>query len=435
MNEVFLERIKSYIPAEFDAFLQSLSRPMYQGLRINRRKWKDNGFETSLRRSPFCPSGYYIDAPYGNHPLHWTGAFYLQEPSASGPVTVLDIQPDDIVLDLCAAPGGKSTQIAEQLTNGFLISNEIDARRCQILLSNMERMGFGNVAITNDTVQNICHQFPATFDKILVDAPCSGEGMMKKHNEALQQWSLERIENCARTQKEILSHAYGALKKNGILVYSTCTYAKEENEDVIEWFLSTYKDMELIKIDVPFGREGIGLQKTRRVFPMDEGEGHFIAKLRKTGGEIRDPKRIKNQKPSKLVLSFLHEQLRVEPSYYYVNNDRVYAMDQPFVDMKKVHCIRQGIYLGEMKKNRFEPSHAFYMQADWIDAFTHKVELDEHQMDQFMHGMEIALKTDKGFTAVCYKGLPFGFGKSDGNHIKNKIPKGIRFKMNSHIRL
>ena len=364
----------------------------------------------------------------------------MQEPSASSAVTILDPQEDDFVLDLCAAPGSKSTQIARALKNGFLLSNEYESKRAQILLSNMERMGVSNFAITNMDTKVLCKQFPQCFDKILVDAPCSGEGMMKKHDAASEKWSLENIELCANRQKEILTNAYQSLKKDGILVYSTCTYAKEENEEVIAWFLQEFPDMELMEIDAKFGRKGLetsgmDASKVCRIFPMDQGEGHFIAKLKKTGGASKSLPTLNSSKIDGCVQKFLKEQIENPMTYYYVEKgkdyDKVFMMNHPFLKFKKGNVVRQGVYVGNIIKSRFEPAHAFYMNADLV--YKKKIECTLEQMDACMHGLELAEKVERGYVAFCFQGLPFGFGKSDATRITNKIPKGLRLLPNSHV--
>lgn len=435
MNEFFLERMKLYLGSELDAYLESLTKPLYRGLRVNTKKIDMDRIIRELpflnRPSLFSENSFYVDSSLGNHAYHICGAFYLQEPSASSAVEVLDVQEDDLVLDLCAAPGSKSTQIAQRLgKKGYLVSNEYDAKRAKILVSNHERMGTVNFAVTNSDTRPLCNHFESCFDKVLVDAPCSGEGMMKKHEQAKDEWSLDNVLLCAKRQKDILSNAYKALKKDGVLVYSTCTYAKEENEDVISWFLETYPDMELMDMEVTFGREGF-LEKTRRIFPMDQGEGHFIAKLKKTEGAYRNLPVLKNQKVDPVVLKFIKDQIVLEDFYYFVSQEKVMMMNRPFVDFKKIKVLRQGVYAGELVKKRIEPAHAFYMTNSF--QYLKKVDLSLEQMDQFMHGNPIEFMTDKGYVAVCFRGICFGFGKSDGRVIKNKIPKGIRLMANSHV--
>ena len=431
MNPDFLNRIQSYIPNEMDDFLSSLDRPMYRGLRVNPQKWKKP--KLSLKRAPFSENEYYVDEALGNHPYHLAGLFYLQEPSASSAVEILDVQPDDVVLDLCAAPGGKSTQIASKLDTGFLVANEYDSKRARILLSNMERMGIEHMMVLNNDPSQLVTKFARCFDRILVDAPCSGEGMMKKHDEAMDQWSVEHIQFCAKRQKQILESAYQLLKGNGTMVYSTCTYAKEENEDVIQWFLDTYPDMELIDPGVSFGRSGF-IKNTIRIFPMDKGEGHFVAKLHKKSGATNRLPVQKSMPIDAITKEFFIEQLGFVPKYHEMQKDKIYVMDHSFIQTKGLHCLRQGIFAGERIKIRFEPAHAFYMNAKWIDTYKNRTNLSLEEIDAFMHGLEIEHPSQKGYIAVCVDGYPFGFGKSDGKHIKNKIPKGLRLLPNSHIK-
>lgn len=430
-QEMYFMRMKELLQDEYDAYIDSLSKPLYRGLRVNLKKADIKEFDHLDKPSRFCKESYYVGKPLGNHPLHICGCFYLQERSASSAVEVLDVKEDDYVLDLCAAPGGKSTQIASHLKNGYLVSNEIDSKRAQILLSNMERMGVKNMAVTNTSVDQLAKVFHNCFDKILVDAPCSGEGMIKKHDVALNHWSIENIKLCAARQKEILEYAYSMLKPGGILVYSTCTYALEEDEEVVIDFLQKHEDVQLLDPHVTWGRKGFKNLNVRRIFPMDGGEGHFIAKLKKTAGSIKNISNLKPCKIDRIVETFLKEQLQTLPKYYYVDHNKVYGMDMPFVDFKKVKVLRQGVYLGDLIKNRFEPAHAFYMVSDF--DYIRKADVSIEEMDAFMHGQVLMKEYEKGYVALCYNGHPFGFGKSDGKQIKNKIPKGLRLLPNSHV--
>ena len=270
------------------AFLASAQKPHVKGLRVNTLKIDPERFlkfHLAAAPTPFCKEGFYIpsEEKLGNHPLHHAGAFYLQEPSAMSAVTALDPRPGDRVLDLCAAPGGKSTQIAARLSGaGFLLSNEIVKSRANILLSNMERMGVLNAAVTNchpDVIADACFE---AFDKVLVDAPCSGEGMIRKDPTILENWSEENVTACALRQQKILNSAARCLKPGGVLVYSTCTFSKEEDEDVIEQFLKEHSEFSLEPIAASFGRPAIDLPSARRILWTDGGEGHFVARLRKS---------------------------------------------------------------------------------------------------------------------------------------------------------
>lgn len=448
MQDEFYQRMKEMLKDEYEDWRSCLEKPRYRGLRINPKKLTKEEFEAAAKfdfqSSPFAKSSYYVQEALGLHPWHAAGAIYLQEPSASAPVTLLDIQPHDYVLDVCAAPGSKSTQILANLTDGFLLANEIDPKRAQILLSNLERMGAVNFACTNMDPASLCAQVEGSFDKVLVDAPCSGEGMMRKHEEAQNQWSLENIQHCARLQKDILDQAVRALKPGGILVYSTCTYAMEENEEQIAAFLQRHPEMELMPIQADFGRSGLltdGLDSTkvRRIFPMDHGEGHFMAKFVKTEGHAGSLKTEKSARPEKLVKEFLQDNLDISFSNYLEHSQRNgekvwYAMNAPFLKLKG-KVLRQGVQLGKVVKNRFEPAHALYLCTDACSHLLHSVNVSLQEMDDFYHGQQLFHRAPKGWVGLCYEDICFGFGKSDGKVIKNKLPRGLRLLPNSHLHL
>lgn len=442
MNNEFLKRIQTLIPQEYEQFLASLDQEVKKAMRINQIKASDQQVLSHIAHkeaNPFVSHSWIVNQSLGLDPYHICGAIYLQEPSASAVVKLLDIKEDDFVLDLCAAPGSKTTQIAEKLKDGMLVSNEIEPKRAQVLLSNLERMGVTNFMVTNEDPKGLARAFPACFDKILVDAPCSGEGMIKKHEIIQQEWSYENILYCAKRQKEILTQAISMLKGQGILVYSTCTYAKEENEDIVAWVLENFEEMEQVECDVKYGRqgfdtEGMDASRVRRIFPMDGGEGQFMAKFRKKGTKENSVKTLKNEMPNKTEKNFLNDQLDIWLPYFMHHKEKLYMMDHPFLDVKKVKVVRQGVLVGEMKKNRFEPAHALYLNGLLKNHFRHTIACTIDQMDELMHGNQISIGSDSGYVALSYRGMPFGFGKSDGSRINNKIPKGLRLLPNSHVR-
>ncbi|MGN1344428.1 MAG: RNA methyltransferase, partial [Traorella sp.] len=430
------ERMKEYLQDEYDAYIETLDRPMYKGLSINTLKSDANfvleNLNFSCEKSKFYQNGYTFDPniKLGNHWTHLAGLYYLQEPSASSAIEALDIQENDWVFDCCAAPGGKSAQILSLLNNtGFLLSNEIDMKRANILLSNLERMGGCEYMVTSSSLEKLCPQVVATFDKILLDAPCSGEGMMKKHDLASIEWSHENNVACGKRQLHLLDCVVDCLKENGILVYSTCTYAIEENEEVIYNFLKQHPEMELVDMNESIQRCGIpyldlDVSKVRRIYPMDGGEGHFIAKMRKkTSTRKSKIKTLKPKKISSLAEEFIQNQTN-ETFYYYENNQKIYARTQSFIQLD-VPILRQGILVGEMIKNRFEPHQHFYSAALLKDTFLKVVNLDEKQASDFLSGQSIEYPI-KGYVCMKYKGIVFGFGKGDGRIIKNKYPKGLR---------
>ncbi len=441
LNEEFVTRMQALLQDEYPAFEAALEQPQRRGVRWNRQKSSEEELKRwfpQLEKSPFSQTGWYLEEAEGLHPLHLSGHIYLQEPSASAPAELLEVQPDSIVLDMCAAPGSKTSQLAEKLESGLLISNEIDPRRAQVLLSNAERMGSANQIVTNMDTKTLCAQFPQTFDRILLDAPCSGEGMMKKHDEAREGWSFAKVRGCALIQEELLENAYDALAPDGILVYSTCTYAPEENEERIEKFLADHPDMELLEPGLDFVHEG-RLPKTRRIYPMDGGEGQFLAKMKKTGGTKKELPELKNQTLPPEAAQFMKEQLPEGFPYYALEKGRdsvrVYGLNHPFVRFRKGRVLRQGVYLGEVVKKRFEPAHAFFMSAAYARNGRRRLELSLEELDRFLHGEAILKECPRGFTAVGYENLLVGFGKSDGRQLKNRLPRGLRLLPGSRVHL
>lgn len=458
MDALYRKRMEALLGDEMAAYEKSLEEPLFQGLRISERKQPLEMTKASLpflrEPSKFAKNTWYIQGQYGLHPAHLQGLFYLQEPSAGSAVEVLDVKPGDRVLDLCAAPGSKSTQILEKLEDGFLLSNEIEPKRAQVLLSNMERMGAENFMVTNMDSKTLCAQLPESFDKILVDAPCSGEGMMKKHEAALEEWSYPNVLLCAARQKDILKEAWKSLKPGGQLVYSTCTYAPEENEENVAWLLSEFEDARQLPIDVEWGRpgvetEGMDAAKVRRIFPMDGGEGHFVARFEKTGEKPEETKETKRKgkgmdfeksKPlPKEAQAFLEEQSREGYAFYKVESDGksqlVYGMNHPFLKLKKGRVLRQGVLIGELVKKRFEPAHAFYLSRLMAQSGTTKTETSLEEMDAFYHGEQLQIPAESGYRALSYQSVPYGFGKASAGRITNKLPKGLRLNPNSHVRL
>lgn len=434
MNPKYLERMKSLLKDEYDDYLSCLNEPRKKGFRINPLKIKDESCLDYLKgeKSPFAKNGWYFKEDFkgiGYYPETLAGAIYIQEPSASSAITILDPKKGMKVLDLCAAPGSKSTQIAEKLDNeGFLLVNEIDNKRAKILLENIERCGCANCVVTNATTKEIADEFNEFFDMVLCDAPCSGEGLFRKESEEKIAWSLENIEVCSKRQSSILDDAYRCLKKDGILVYSTCTFSLEENEKNIKNFLNKYQDMELLPIENNFGRPGFDLgQNTyfaKRIFPMDGGEGHFIAKMIKRGGSSTTHQIYKNDKLPKEAEKILKDLLDKQYPYYYLNQNKLFGGTSPFYNLHSIHVLRNQIYLGEIKNNRFEPSHHLFMSS--YSPFKNKVEINNEEMEKYLHGEQLNHPCNKGFTSIIYNAFCLGGAKSDGQNLKNRFPKYLR---------
>lgn len=450
-------------------FFEYAQNPHYKGLRVNTLKISTDAFlkfGLCKDRTPFCKDGFYIQSAkkLGNHPLHHAGAFYLQEPSAMSAVTALDPKPGDRILDLCAAPGGKSTQIAAGLCGkGLLVSNEIVKSRANILLSNMERMGVSNAAVTSCHPDVIAAAMPCAFDKILVDAPCSGEGMIRKDPAILDSWSEENVAACAVRQLKILNTAARCLIPGGILIYSTCTFSKEEDEGVIEQFLKAHPEFSLQSISADFGRPALNMPLARRILWNDGGEGHFVARLIKSADANRE---LKNDAPENF--SQIHNNINAQSKYkgrrkkhesfvrtsengfsasesinlflkfaeknkITFNGGRLRAAEERLYllpDEGELPCeipvIRFGVLLGNVQKGRFVPAHAMYACPAIETERTLSLPFDDSRCLKFLHGEEILADAEDGYWRVAIEGVPLGFGKLSGGRLKNGYPKGLR---------
>ncbi len=438
----FLNCMKETLKDDFNEYMENLDKTPYRGLRVNTLKAevdfirKNIGFETN--QTPFSNKGFYIDnnlKGVGNHPFHHSGAIYLQEPSAMSAVTVLDVQKGDKVLDLCAAPGGKSTQIAAELDGeGLLWSNEYISSRAKILASNIERCGVKNAVVSNADTSLIAENLKGFFDKVLVDAPCSGEGMIRREQNAITEWKIENREMCATRQAEILDNAAKCVKQGGTLVYSTCTLSLEENEMTVEAFLNRNPQFKLVDIPQEFGRNGYtyhtknkDLAKTRRILFQDGGEGHFIAKFINNGVNECNAKsfeyRVFNDK---VFTDFYNLSFCDELKNVYENKGIVYLLPDDYPQTKGVKIVKAGVKAGEITKNRFVPSHELFMSKHLKDVKVFEnLSLNDNRVYDFLHGLEIECDK-KGYVGVFVDGMSIGFGKASNGKLKNHYPKGLR---------
>ena len=440
-KELFLVNMKLLLGAEeYKRFAASLQEPAFRGIYVNTLKCTveklQQLFPYPLRQTPFSEKGFYI-APdvqhLGNHPLHHAGAFYVQEPSAMSAAAVLDVQPGDRVLDLCAAPGGKTTALAGVLAGtGLLWSNEYVKQRAFTLLSNCERIGVRNAVVSNADTRLLAEKLPTFFNKILVDAPCSGEGMLRREKAEYEKWSEENIAICAARQKNILENAAVLLCPGGEMVYSTCTFNQEENEEVVAAFLEKHPEFSLVHIAAHFGSAGFGMPQARRIFPKDGGEGHFVAKLKKSGSsDFVNPKSFTAAPAPSAFHEFYREQFLEKP---YGNpcqiRDKTYLLPPEMPALTGIPLLRAGVLAGEMKGARFVPAHALYEAAQANDCANRlNLTLDDARTAAFLHGEEIDIgdsTAQKGFCAVSVENIPLGFGKVTGSKLKNHYPKGLR---------
>lgn len=456
----FEKKMKAFLGNEWDDFLYSYDNNRFQALRFNTLKVQSQEERmrilktlkiSSEKKVSWANEAYYFDENVrpGKHPYHEMGLYYIQEPSAMSAAALLAPKPGMRVLDLCAAPGGKSTQLATYLgDSGLLVSNEINTQRSRILSQNIERMGIKNAIVTNEDSFVLASHFPGFFNAIQVDAPCSGEGMFRKLPEAIEQWSVENVAICAARQKKILDNAAVMLKPGGTIVYSTCTFSKEENEDVIEYFLERHPDFTL--------------EEMERFWPHKvDGEGHFVAKLvrrgcvdtdlkadRKTKKNKNSKNRKNETKPAltkenmKLLSEFLDETISEDMAAWIKNSrlvmfgEQLYRLPDMEVDIKGLKVQRAGLHIGEFKKQRFEPSHSLALALKLSEAKNVvKLTCDNPQTIGFFNGQSVMLSDEqaaeckKGWALVCVDGYPAGWGKVNGTQVKNHYPKGLRNKI------
>ena len=427
LPEAFLKRMQQQLGEEYPAFLQSLERPRAVALRLNPLKGQRPYLPFVTDPVPWEEEGFYYDpqARPGLHPFHEAGVYYLQEASAMSAVALLDPQPGEHILDLCAAPGGKSTQIAGRMGGqGFLLCNEYSPKRAKILSRNIERMGVANALVTNETADALAKRFPDFFHRVLIDAPCSGEGMFRKEEAAVTDWSQETVEMCARRQREILRAGAKMVCPGGRLVYSTCTFAPEENEETIEAFLSEHPEFSPETVEAPWFTPGP--MGSFRVWPHKVlGEGHFVAVLRKAGCREPELPRIKAEPLPKSWIAFARE-LGIElPAGRPVTfGNRLFWLHPAAPDLKGLKVERPGLELGEVRKDRLIPAHGL---ALWLRSASRTVELpaESKELASYLHGDTIP-GTVSGWCLGKAGGYSIGWGKGDGNSIKNHYPKGLR---------
>ena len=427
LPEEFLLRMKHQLGDEYDAFLKSLERPRAVALRFNPLKGQRPSLPFVGDPVPWEPEGFYYDPESrpGLHVYHEAGVYYLQEASAMAPVALLDPQPGEKVCDLCAAPGGKTTQIAGRMGGeGFLLCNEINPKRAKILSRNIERMAVSNALVTNEHPDRLANKYPGFFDRVLVDAPCSGEGMFRKEEAAVTDWSQETVEMCAHRQAEILHSAAKLVRPGGRLVYSTCTFAPEEDEQAVAHFLSAHPEFTPEEVDAPWFEKGENA--SFRMWPHKLlGEGHFAAVFRKAEGETEDIPEAKSEKLPKQWNDFAKELGITLPAGKAVTfGQNLFWAPEELPDISRMKVLRPGLELGTVKKDRFEPAHAL---ALWLKTCknTETYGADSEEMKAYIHG-DVVPSQKKGWCLVCADGYSIGWGKGDGRVLKNHYPKGLR---------
>ena len=432
LKKDFIEKYTRLLAAEAPAFFETFEKEPVSAFRTNPLKEAQQDF---MDKIPNMPWSYYGKVS-GKSPEHVTGLVYSQEPAAQIVGQVASPQKGMKVLDLAAAPGGKSTHLLSYLENtGLLVSNEISSKRAKILVENVERFGARNVVVTNESAERLAKVFSAYFDMIVLDAPCSGEGMFRKDPAAIDYWDASYPAQCAQLQREILVSAMDMLAPAGQLIYSTCTWSPEENEEIVSWLLENY-DLELVPIDKINGMvDGIGYPETARMYPQHfKGEGQFVAKFRSLAESsrktIKPRKANLNREQSQLWQDFCKENLQTSfDGFLQVFGDQLYLLPHGLPDISTLRIARNGLHLGTFKKKRFEPSFALGLTLT-SNEVVRRVEISEADFIQYAAGNTVSVPLDlpNGWYQVAIKGNGLGFAKVVSGVLKNNFPKGLRFQ-------
>ncbi len=455
LPEKFTEKMQRILQDEYEDYIACYEEPRYYGLRVNTGKISVEEFQKicpfEITPVPWIDNGFYYDGETivpSRHPYYFAGLYYLQEPSAMTPASRLPVKPGDKVLDVCAAPGGKATELGARLKGeGFLAANDISNSRAKGLLKNMEVFGIDNMLVLSEEPGKLTGYFPEYFDKILIDAPCSGEGMFRKDKKMVKAWEEHGPEFFSNLQRSIIIQAADMLKPGGMMLYSTCTFDERENEQMIEYLLAARPEFHIEKIH---GYEGFcpgilelsssknpELKKTVRIFPHKmKGEGHFLALLQK-GEEVPEVlskpvlKRCKKM-PEELEKFLKDVRKEVDPARLDIHGERVYYMPEGLPDMRGIRFLRTGLLLGELKKNRFEPSQAFAMslkKEDYkkvIDLSSSDGRVVRYLKGETLDVEDLTVSKDKGWYLVCVDTFPLGWGKLSNGILKNKYLPGWR---------
>lgn len=425
MEALFFERLREYFPGKEEQFLRALAKPASEGFFFNTTKGTlatlakeiDFAYETY----PLNAQAYFHHSPkIGHHPAFVLGLLYAQEPSASLPASLPSVENVHLAIDLCAAPGGKSCGLLNRLSrDATLIANDYQYGRAQILSSNIERLGYGNVLVSSLPPRKLADQLAGKADLVILDAPCSGEGMLRKDPRILQMYSLSNIHACALRQSELLEDAYRLCASGGDIVYSTCTYAPEEDELQVLSFLKKHPDMHLIPFASFHGETML------KVSVLEGSEGQFMALLRKDGTRKRLEFSHLKEKRNKIVDQYLQANFTVDAYHCYEQNGRYFVSLRPLIDYH-IPFLRYGIPVGEVRNQRLLADHGLYRAEEWKNYFRHYWELNEKQYHDYVRGYELPSEGPSGDVSVRYHGYLLGYGKRSEGRLKNKYPKGLR---------
>ena len=446
LPEGFKQRMKNILGEEYDRFERALDEPNVRAIRVNTTKLSTDEFldKTALTLSPikYAADGFIPDSceGIGRTPEHHSGMFYVQDPGAMATVKAVEIKEGWRVLDACSAPGGKASQLASAIgEGGVILANEYVPKRAKIIVSNFERLGIRNAVITSLDTQRIGEMFDSYFDLVLCDAPCSGEGMFRKYDEAITEWSSDNVRLCAERQREILNNLAPTVRAGGYLLYSTCTYSKEENEDTVRAFLENHPEFSLCPVDEKIKNataKGLdGMEETRRFYPhITKGEGQFIALMKKDENTGNMPTILYKEsvkQPSKeeiaVVKKFISDNISGELCGRIIKWGEYLALIPHDLPIPPYSVFMPGVVLGEVKKGNFFPHHQFFSAYGSNFKLKEALLRGDARVEKYLRGEEIDSTSDKnGWCAVTYEGVSLGGGKISCGRVKNHYPKGLR---------
>ena len=415
----YLARMRQQLNGSYPSYLEAMEQPPKSALRVNTLKISPEQFlslsGTDLSPVPGTADGFIVPAGFrpGSDPFHSAGLYYMQEASAQMPARLPAIEPGDTVLDLCAAPGGKSTQLAARLAGtGVLVANEYVRERAQSLISNLERMGVTNAVVTSMDTGSLCERLSGQFDTVLCDAPCAGEGMFRKNPQAIAEWSLEHVASCSVRERAILDNAAKAVKPGGQLVYSTCSFAPAEDEETTALFLERHPDFQL--------------DHEEKLYPHTcSGEGQYMACFTRAGKRLPSKPIAQKRGSCAAWEAFQKECSELPGQILRLADGRMLSLPPLPFDLNGLRVLRAGLLLGEDKGNRFVPSHALAM-ASPVTLLLHTEPLSREEAVRYLFGETIPRAAEKGWCAVTYEGYALGLAKSDGSILKNHYPSGLR---------
>lgn len=441
MKDSYLQNMKTLLKEDYESYLKSLQNPPVRGIQVNLHKGSVKNFlektELILEKIPYTENGFILieNTKMGKDPLYKAGAYYGQEPSSMIPISAISIKEGSLVLDLCASPGGKSIDILNALNEtGFLVSNEYNTKRANILLSNLEKTGFSNFMITNLDILSLSKLYQGVFDVVVLDSPCSGEGMFRKDEKAQNVWHEDLPYKCQQRSLELIELAKKLVKQNGILVYSTCTFNRQENEEVIKKALEDNYFIQLKATDkiIQVTKEGYPFTKTRRFYPhLAKGEGQVVSILKRTAENTSLPFKssLKNlsKKDEGIVQEFIKANLTTFPLQIFKYHDSIIALPNNLLNIPDYKVLRIGVKLGEIKNERFIPHHHFFISLSHL--FIRKINFNKNDdnLKKYLRGEEIQnIDISNGYGVIEIEGYSLGGFKAVNHTLKNYYPKGLR---------